>query len=142
MAYPGDGVVVLCCFFVHFAFNADFSIIQVATPLQTAFVYILHGLTLLFYPVLGLVADFKCNRYNFVKVSIILSFISTLLMVLFVTTHIALSVVNISLVDPGQTRQTVHNLCLPSHHAIIKFVYITQFDIKHSLTQASFLKLF
>ena len=92
--------MVLCCFFVHFALNADFSIAQIATPLQTASMYILHGLTLLFYPVLGLVADLKCNRYNFVKVSIIISFISTLLAVLFVTVHIALSVVNISLVDP------------------------------------------
>ena len=100
MAYPGTRVVVLCCFFVHFGLNADFSIVQIATPLQTAFVYILHGLTLLFYPVLGLVADLKCNRYNFVKVSIILSFISSLFLFLFVTVHIALSVVNISLVDP------------------------------------------
>ena len=100
MAYPGARVVVLCCFFVHLAFNADLSHIQVVTPLLTAFVYLVQGITLLFYPVLGLVADLKYNRYNFVKVSIILLFIASLLMLLFVTVILALSVVNTQLVDP------------------------------------------
>ena len=92
--------MVLCCFFVHLAFNADLSHIQVVTPLLTAFVYLVQGITLLFYPVLGLVADLKYNRYNFVKVSIILLFIASLLMLLFVTVILALSVVNTQLVDP------------------------------------------
>ena len=100
MAYPGARVVVLCCFFVHFTLNADFSVVQIATPLQTAFVYIVQGITLLFYPVLGLVADLKCNRFNFIKLSISLLFLCSLLSLLFGIVILTLSEVNISLVDP------------------------------------------
>ena len=92
--------MVLCCFLVHFAFNADLVIVQGASPLLTGLMHLVQGITLLFYPVLGLVADLKCNRYNFVKVSIILLSISSLLVVLFITSILALSVVNVSLVDP------------------------------------------
>ena len=94
MAYPGARVVILCCFFVHFAFNADLVIVQGASSLLTGLMHLVQGITLLFYPVLGLVADLKCNRYNFVKVSIILLSISSLLMVLFISALLALSVVN------------------------------------------------
>ena len=100
MAYPGARVVILCCFFVHFAFNADLVIVQGASSLLTGLMHLVQGITLLFYPVLGLVADLKCNRYNFVKVSIILLSISSLLMVLFISALLALSVVNSQLVDP------------------------------------------
>ena len=68
--------------------------------MQTAFVYIVQGITLLLYPVLGRVADLRCNRYNFVKLSIILLFIFNLLMLLGIATALILSEVNISLVDP------------------------------------------
>ena len=100
MAYPGARVVVLCCFFVHLTFNADLVIVQGASPLLTGLMHFVQGITLLFYPVLGLVADLKCNRYNFVKVSIILLSISSLLMVLFISALLALSEIKISLVDP------------------------------------------
>ena len=100
MAYPGARVVVLCCLLVHFAFNADLVIVQGASPLLTGLMHLVQGITLLFYPVLGLVADLKCNRYNFVKVSIILLSISSLLMVLFISALLALSEIKISLVDP------------------------------------------
>ena len=100
MAYPGARVVVLCCFFVHLVFNADLSHIQIATPFLAALMYLVQGITLLFYPVLGLVADLKCNRYNFVKVSIVLLFISSLLMMVFISVILALSIVSTQLVDP------------------------------------------
>ena len=62
MAYPGARVVILCCFFVHFAFNADLVIVQGASSLLTGLMHLVQGITLLFYPVLGLVADLKCNH--------------------------------------------------------------------------------
>ena len=92
--------MVLCCFFVHLVFNADLSHIQIATPFLAALMYLVQGITLLFYPVLGLVADLKCNRYNFVKVSIVLLFISSLLMMVFISVILALSIVSTQLVDP------------------------------------------
>ena len=92
--------MILCCFFVHFALNADFSILQILTPFQTAFAYLVQGITFLFYPVLGLVADIRCNRYNFNKLSISLLSICSLLTLLFGLLMIVLSEVNISLVDP------------------------------------------
>ena len=99
MAYPGARVVILCCFFVHFAFNADLVIVQGATPLLTSLIHLAQGITLLFYPVLGLVADLKCNRYNFIKVSIILLFVSSLLGVLYIFSVIVIFEVQISLLD-------------------------------------------
>ena len=101
MAYPGARLVLLCCFFVHFGLNADCSIAQIGTPLQSAIVYLVQGITLLFYPVLGLVADLKCNRYNFIKMSTSLLFICNLVIVLFVILLLVLSQVNVSLVDPA-----------------------------------------
>ena len=92
--------MILCCFFVHFAFNADLVIAQEATPLLTSLMHLVQGITLLFYPVLGLMADLKCNRYNFIKVSIILLFVSSLLMVLYILSLIVISEVQISLLDP------------------------------------------
>ena len=92
--------MILCCLFIHFSLSADFSLAHAGTPLHTAFVYIVQGITLLLYPVLGLVADLRCNRYNFVKLSIILLFIISLLMLLCIAAILILSEVNISLVDP------------------------------------------
>ena len=81
MAFNGAKVVVLCCFFVHFAFNAmDFVLFQFTTAGTVAFVFLVQGVTLLLYPMLGLLADVRYNRYNFVKVSIHLLFVSTMLM--------------------------------------------------------------
>ena len=100
MAYPGARVVILCCFFVHFAFNADTAIVQGATPQLTGLMHLAQGITLLFYPVLGLVADLKCNRFNFTKVSIILLVISSSLMVIFGTVFLVLSLINPHIVDP------------------------------------------
>ena len=100
MAYPGARVVILCCFFVHFAFNADTAIVQGATPQLTGLMHLAQGITLLFYPVLGLVADLKCNRFNFIKVSIVLLFISSSLMVIFGTVILVLSLINPHTVDP------------------------------------------
>ena len=45
-------------------------------------------------------ADLRCNRYNFVKLSIILLFVSSLILLLGITCLLTLSEVNISLVDP------------------------------------------
>ena len=100
MAYPGARIVLFCCFFVHFGLNADSSIAQIGTPLQIALVYLVQGITLLFYPVVGLVADLKCNRYNFVKLSTSLLFVCNLVLVLFVIYILVLSEVNVALIDP------------------------------------------
>ena len=81
MALNGAKVVILCCFFIHFAFNAvDFLLFQFATAGMVAFLFLVQGVTLLLYPMLGLLADICCNRYKFIKTSLHLLFVSTLIM--------------------------------------------------------------
>ena len=75
-SFPGARVVLLCCFLVHFALNYDFVLLQLEGK-QSSFVFFILGITLLLYPVLGLMADICCNRY---KVSIALLFVSTLIL--------------------------------------------------------------
>ena len=43
-----------------------------------SFVFFTLAITLLLYPVIGLLADIYCNRYNCIKVSIILLSVSSL----------------------------------------------------------------
>ena len=77
-SFPGARVVLLCCFLVHSAFNFDFVLPQLK-GINSSFFFLTLGITLLLYPVLGLLADICCNRYNFIKVSIALLFVSTLI---------------------------------------------------------------
>ena len=70
--------MLLCCFLVHSAFNFDFVLLQLG-GINFSFFFLTLGITLLLYPVLGLLADICCNRYKFIKVSIALLFVSTLI---------------------------------------------------------------
>ena len=69
--------MLLCCFLVHFAFNSDFVLLQLGGKYYS-FVFFTLAITLLLYPVIGLLADIYCNRYNCIKVSIILLSVSSL----------------------------------------------------------------
>ena len=87
--------MLLCCFLVHFAFNFDIVLLQLGGQ-NFSFVFLALGITLLLYPVIGLVADICCNRYNCIKVSIVLLLVSTLIglgfaMAALVTTEMQLS---------------------------------------------------
>ena len=85
MAFPGAKVVVLCCFFVHFVVNnADFSLMQTDLNSLLAFVSFVQGGTLLFYPLLGLLADICFTRYKFIKLSSLLLLVSSLLSLVFI----------------------------------------------------------
>ena len=77
MAFIGARVVLLCCFLVHFAFNFDFVLLQMGGQ-NYSFIFPTLAITLLLYPVIGLLADICCNRYNCIKVSIVLLLVSTL----------------------------------------------------------------
>ena len=77
MAFKGARVVLLCCFLVHFAFKSDFVLLQLGGKYYSSLFRTL-GITLLLYPVIGLLADIYCNRYNCIKVSIVLLLVSTL----------------------------------------------------------------
>ena len=69
--------MLLCCLLVHCAFNSDFVLLQLGGKYYS-FVFFTLAITLLLYPVIGLLADIYCNRYNCIKVSIVLLSVSTL----------------------------------------------------------------
>ena len=71
-------MVLLFSLLVHCTFNPDVAFLQLSKQISSFFLLTL-GITLLLYPVLGLLADSCCNRYNFIKVSIVLFFVSTLI---------------------------------------------------------------
>ena len=77
MAFKGARVVLLCCFLVHFVFSFDFVLLQLGGK-DSTFLFLTLAITLLLYPVIGLLADICCNRYNCIKVSIVLLFVSSL----------------------------------------------------------------
>ena len=78
MSYPGARVVVLICFLVHFVFNIEWITIQSLSISVITFLSVVQGITLLLYPLLGLLADTCFNRFRFIKVSIVLLFSSSL----------------------------------------------------------------
>ena len=89
-SFTGARVVLLCCFLVHSAFNFDFVLLQLGGT-NFSFFFLTLGITLLLYPVLGLLADICCNRYNFIKVSFVLLFVSTLIGLGVAVTNLAIT---------------------------------------------------
>ena len=78
-SFPGARVVLLFSLLVHFTIiNPDVAFLQLSKQISSFFLLTL-GITLLLYPVLGLLADSCCNRYNFIRVSVVLFFVSTLI---------------------------------------------------------------
>ena len=72
-------MVLLFSLLVHFTIiNPDVAFLQLSKQISSFFLLTL-GITLLLYPVLGLLADSCCNRYNFIRVSVVLFFVSTLI---------------------------------------------------------------
>ena len=100
MGYPGARVVVLLCFLVHFVFNIDWITIQSLSISVIAYLSLVQGITLLLYPLLGLLADTCFNRFRFIKVSIFLLVLNSLLFLIFlVVFYVDDSLVTMSL--PG-----------------------------------------
>ena len=100
MAFPGARVVVLCCFFVHFAVTADYFLFQANTNTVFAFVSFVQGATLLFFPLLGLLVDICCTQYNFIKGSILLFLVPSILMVACALVSITMAEINRELLVP------------------------------------------
>ena len=78
MGFSGARVVLLCCFLIHFAFNSDSFHLQLEGK-HYYFIFLIPGITLVLYPVIGFLADICCNRYNLIKVSIVVLFVFTLI---------------------------------------------------------------
>ena len=72
MAYPGARVVVLLCFLVHFVYSGDWITAQSLSVSTILFVSLVQGITMLFYPFIGILADTCFKRYGFIKISNIL----------------------------------------------------------------------
>ena len=100
-SFPGARVVALLCFLVHLHMTVVFSIDWITVQsLSVSVIFVLslvQGITLLLYPLLGILADTRFNRYHFIKVFIILLFINSFL---FMTFFIILSIQE-ALVDPA-----------------------------------------
>ena len=96
MSHHGARIVVLCCFFVYFA---DYFLFKQATPLSYS-VPGVQGVTLLFFPLLGLLADTCCTQYSFIKVPSILLFVASLLLLVSVLIWLTIAEINPKLVEP------------------------------------------
>ena len=83
MAYPGARVVVLLCFLVHFVFNTDWITVQSLSVSIILFVSLVQGITLLFYPLIGILADICFKRYGFIKISNILLILNSSVLFIF-----------------------------------------------------------
>ena len=82
-SFPGARVVVLLCFLVHLVFNVDWIAIQALTVSVIFFFLLVQGITLLFYPLLGILADTCFNRYRFIKISLVLLFLNSFFFLIF-----------------------------------------------------------
>ena len=82
-SFPGARVVVLLCFSVHLVFSVDWIAIQALTVSVIFFFLLVQGITLLFYPLLGILADTCFNRYHFIKISIVLLFLNSFFFLIF-----------------------------------------------------------
>ena len=76
-SFPGARVVVLLCFLVHLVFSVDWIAIQATSVSVISGLSLVQGITLLLYPLLGILADIRFNRFRFIKVSIILLFLNS-----------------------------------------------------------------
>ena len=100
MAFAGAKVVVVCCFFVHFTWFADFFLVQASSHSVISFVSIIQAIILLCYPVVGLLADTCFNRYNFVRLSLVSLLVSTLIGFVVAIPSFVMIEVNLLAVDP------------------------------------------
>ena len=82
-SFPGARVVVLLCFLVHLVFSVDWIAIQALTVSIIFFFLLVQGITLLFYPLLGILADTCSNRYRFIKISLVLLFLNSFFFLIF-----------------------------------------------------------
>ena len=100
MVFSGAKLVVVCCFLVHFTLVADFILIQAATPSVVSFVSVAQAITLLIYPVLGLLTDTCFNRYNLVRLSVVSLLVCSLFGLVVGLLSFILAKIGYSLVDP------------------------------------------
>ena len=82
-SFPGARVVVLLCFLVHLVFSVDWIAIQALSVSVIFFFLLVQGITLLFYPLLGILADTCFNRYRFIKISLVLLFLNSFFFLIF-----------------------------------------------------------
>ena len=75
-------------------------LIQAASPLVVSFVLIVQAITLLLYPVLGLLTDTYFDWYNFVSLSLVSLLVSSLLRLVVGLLTFILAKISLSLVDP------------------------------------------
>ena len=67
MVFLGAKVVIFWCFLIHLSLTADSIFFQASTSSVNSFILLLQGLTLLCFPVLGLLGDVCFNRYKLIK---------------------------------------------------------------------------
>ena len=77
MTIKGAGLVVFCCFLLHFRVLFDSVFLQANPNEFQTFIAITHCIALLLYPILGLFADSLFSRYKFVKVATLLVLLSS-----------------------------------------------------------------
>ena len=113
-SFPGARVVVLLCFLVHFVFSVDWIAVQANSVSVISGLSLVQGITLLLYPLLGILADTHFNRFRFIKISIILLFLNSFFfLILFIVFNI-----EIKQFDPA-----LHNEQVPWYLTIL-FVLI------------------
>ena len=79
----GARVVALLCFLVHLVFSVDWIAVQSLSVSLISGLSLVQGITLLLYPLLGILADTRFNRFRFIKISIILLFLNSFFFLIF-----------------------------------------------------------
>ena len=84
MGFAGARVVILCRFFVHFVFTANYFLFSTSSNSSLSLISLVQAVSLFFYPLLGWLAGLSFSRYKFIKVSTGLLLIISFLLFIYI----------------------------------------------------------